>query len=126
MAKTVIRVRLGGVAFYLNEVSAGTSGSGKRFRLSRTSMHGGAKDGWVRVNSTECNTLMEIATEADLFKACADLFASKKLRPHIPHGGIRGIAGKWEGLAFPLRVTHSRDVTQNVNNEIVSRHVGGD
>ena len=122
MAKTVIRVRLGGVAFYLNEVSAGISNSGKRFRLSRTSVHGGAKDGWVRVNSTECKTLMKIATEADLFKACADVFASKKLRPHIPHGGIRGIAGKWEGVAFPLRVTLGRDATQSENNENVSRH----
>lgn len=109
MAKTIVRVRLDGVAFYLNEVSTGASNSGKRYRLSRTSQRSAAKDGWVRVNSTECRALTAIATETDLFKACADLFASKKLRPHIPHGGIRGLAGKWEGEAFPARVTRGRD-----------------
>jgi hypothetical protein len=105
MARTVIRVRLDGVAFYLNEVSAGAGNSGSRYALSRTSQHSGTKDGWVRVNSTECKALAEHVTEADLFKACSDLFASKKLRPHVHHGGIRGMAGKWEGEAFPARAT---------------------
>ncbi|WP_341520748.1 hypothetical protein AABC73_20710 [Pseudomonas sp. G.S.17] len=105
MAKTILRVRLDSVAFYLNEVSVGVANSGKRYALSRTSQHSGNKDGWVRVNSTECKALSEIVAEADLFKACSDLFASKKLRPHVQHGGIRGMAGKWEGEAFPARAT---------------------
>lgn len=120
MAKTVLRVRHDSVAFYLNEVSAGTGG-GNRYALSRTSQHSGNKDGWVRVNSTECKELAEKVTEADLFSACSDLFSSKKLRPHVHHGGIRGMAGKWEGEAFPARVTRGNVATQNASDEIVSR-----
>lgn len=117
MAKTVLKVRQDGIAYYLNEVSAGASNSCKRYALSRTSQHSGTKDGWVRVNSTECQVLIGIATEPDLFRAFVNMFDGKKQRPHAHHGGIRGLAGKWEGEAFPARVTRSRDASVSMHSE---------
>lgn len=122
MAKTILRVRQHGVAYYLNESSTGAKNSGRRFMLSRTSDHGKIKDGWIRVNSTECQVLVDAGSDLDQFNACANLFASKPHRPHVDRHDIRGLAGKWEGVAFPARVTHGRDATQNADNEIVSRH----
>lgn len=103
MSKSILRVRQDGVAFYLNEVSGGASNNGRRYALSRTSQHSGAKDGWVRVNSTECQALVAIANEADLYRPFEKMFDGKTQRAHVNHGGIRGLAGKWEGEAFPAR-----------------------
>ncbi len=122
MAKTIIRVRQGAIAYYLNESSTGAKNNGRRFILSRTSDHGKTKDGWIKVNTTEHQSLIDSGSEADQFAACANLYASKEQRPHVDRRNIRGLAGKWEGIAFPLRVTHGRDATRNANNENVSRH----
>lgn len=126
MAKTIIRVRQGAIAYYLNESSAGAKNTGRRFILSRTSDHGKAKDGWVKVNTTEHLVLVGAGNEQDQFEACASLYASKPHRPHVDRNHIRGLAGKWEGVAFPLRVTHGRDATRNDELQNVSRHAGGD
>ncbi|WP_339546285.1 hypothetical protein [Pseudomonas sp. RA_35y_Pfl2_P32] len=123
MAKTILRVRQGGIAYYLNESSTGAKNSGRRFILSRTSNFGKTKDGWIKVNSTEHQVLVDANSELDQFNACTSLFASKEQRPHVDRHHIRGMAGKWEGEAFPARVTHRRDATQNANNENVSRQV---
>lgn len=122
MAKTILRVRQGGLAYYLNESSTGAKNSGHRYILSRTSSHGKTKDGWIKVNSTECQVLVDAGNELDQFSACVNLYASKQIRPHIVRHHIRGLAGKWEGEAFPMRATHGRDMTQNAQNENVSRH----
>jgi hypothetical protein len=122
VAKTILRIRQGAIAYYLNESSTGANNSGRRFILSRTSDHGKTKDGWIRVNTTEHQVLVDAWSDADRFAACASLYASKEQRPHVDRHHIRGLAGKWEGVAFPARVTHGRDATQNANNENVSRH----
>lgn len=126
MAKTILRVRQDAIAYYLSQSSTGAKNSGRRFILSRTSDNGKTKDGWIKVNSTEHQVLVGAGNEADQFNACASLHASKEQRPHVDRHHIRGMAGKWEGEAFPARVTHRRDATQNANNESVSRHAGGD
>lgn len=115
MAKTILRVRQGSVAYYLNESSTGAKNSGRRFILSRTSDHGKTKDGWIRVNTTEHRVLVDTAGDAGRFAACANLYASKPHRPHVDRQHIRGLAGKWEGVAFPSRSAHARDATQNAN-----------
>ncbi|MFC6299997.1 hypothetical protein GNF76_28375 [Pseudomonas sp. CCM 7893] len=122
MAKTTLRVRQGGIAYYLNESSSGARNSGRRFILSRTSDHGKTKDGWIKVNVTQHQVLIDAGSELDQFNACANLYARKEQRPHVDRHHIRGMAGKWEGEAFPMRVTHSRGATPSANNENVSRH----
>lgn len=122
MAKTILRVRRGAVAYYLNESSTGAKNTGRRFILSRTSDHGKTKDGWVKVNVTEHLVLVGAGNEQGQFSACASLYTSKPHRPHVDRHHIRGMAGKWEGVAFPSRVTHGRDATQNANEQNVSRH----
>lgn len=122
MAKTNMRVRLGAIAYYLNESSTGAKNSGRRFILSRTSEYGNTKDGWIRVNTSEHQRLVDTEGEAQRFAACANLYASKPHRSHVDRHTIRGLAGKWEGVAFPARVMHGRDATQKANNEKVSRH----
>lgn len=126
MAKTILRVRLGAIAYYLNESSTGAKNSGRRFILSRTSDHGKTKDGWIKVNTSEHQMLVDTEGEASRFEACANLYASKPHRSHVGRHTIRGLAGRWEGVAFPARVTHGRDATQNAESQIVSRHAGGD
>jgi hypothetical protein len=125
MAKTILRVRQGAIAYYLNESSTGAKNSGRRFILTRTSDQGKTKDGWIKVNTTEHQALVEAGDDADQFTACASLYASKEQRPHVDRNHIRGLAGKWEGVAFPARVTHGRDATQNAESQIVSRPEGG-
>ena len=122
MAKTILRVRRGAIAYYLNESSTGAKNSGRRFILSRTSNHGKTKDGWIKVNTTEHQVLVDMEGEAERFEACANLYASKPHRSHVDRHTIRGLAGKWEGVAFPARVTHGGDATQKANIENVSRH----
>ena len=126
MAKTILRVRQGAIDYYLNQSSTGAKNSGRRYILNRTSNYGKTKDGWIKVNSTEHQVLVGAGNEADQFNACASLYASKEQRPHVDRHHLRGMAGKWEGEAFPARVTHRRDATQNTQNKNVSRHVGGD
>jgi hypothetical protein len=109
MSKTILRVRVGPIAYYLNESSTGAKNSGRRFILSRTSDHGKTKDGWIKVNTTEHLVLIDAASEADKFEACAGLYNRKEQRPHVDRHHIRGMAGKWEGEAFPARVTHGRE-----------------
>lgn len=116
MAKTILRVRQGAIAYYLNESSTGAKNTGRRFILSRTSDHEKTKDGWIKLNTTEHQVLVDIAGDAERFAACANLYASKPHRPHVDRHHIRGLAGKWEGVAFPARVTHGRDATQNAND----------
>lgn len=126
MAKTILRVRQRDVAYYLNESSTGAKNSGHRYILSRTSDHGKTKDGWVKVNSTEHQVLADAGSELDQFEACVSLYASKEQRPHVQRHHIRGMAGKWEGEAFPVRKSLSEKVaTRNANIENVSRHEGG-
>ena len=125
MAKTILRVRQGAIAYYLNESSTGAKNSGRRFILSRTSDHGKMKDGWVKVNTTDHLVLVGAGNEQDQFEACASLYASKPHRPHVDRHHNSGLAGKWEGVAFPARVTHGRDATQNAESENVSRHTRG-
>lgn len=122
MAKTILRVRQNCVAYYLNESSTGAKNSGRRFILSRTSSHGKTKDGWIKVNTTEHQRLVDSGNELDQFNACTSLCASKVQRPHVERHHIRGMAGKWEGVAVQLRVTKGRDATQNTNEENVARH----
>ena len=124
MAKTILRVRQGAIAYYLNESSTGAKITGRRFILTRTSDHGKTKDGWVKVNTTEHQVLVDAGNEQNQFEACAILYASKPNRPHADRHQIRGLAGKWGGVAFPARVMHGRDATQNANERNVSRHEG--
>ncbi|MFO3797734.1 MAG: hypothetical protein ACK8QZ_10715, partial [Anaerolineales bacterium] len=119
------RVRRGAIAYYLNESSTGAKNSGRRFILSRTSNFGTTKDGWIKVNSTEHQVLLDAGCEADQFTACASLYSNKEPRAHIDRHHIRGMAGKWEGVAFPVRASHRGGATQNMNNENVSQPWNG-
>lgn len=125
MARTILRVRQGAIAYYLNESSTGAKNSGRLFILSRTNDYGKTKDGWIKVNTTEHQVLVDAEGDAERFEACASLYASKPQRPHVDRHHIRGMAGKWEGVAFPARVTHGRDATQITQAGNVSRHEGG-
>lgn len=50
MAKTVLRVRLDGVAFYMNtETSSPSTGHRNRYRLFKTENYGRDKSGWIQV-----------------------------------------------------------------------------
>ena len=122
MAKTIPRVREGAIAYYLNESSTGANNSGRRFILSLNSNHGKSTDGWVKINTTEHQVLVDGGNEKEQFDACARLYASKPHRSHVDRHTTRGLAGKWEGAAFPARVRHGRDATHNANDEEVSRH----
>ena len=104
MTKTVLRVRLDGVAFYMNtETSSPSTGHRNRYRLFKTEHYGRDKAGWIQVGSTAGQELMEIKDDSALLKACEKLFSSKKPHRYDLHGAIRGKPGKWEGEAFPVR-----------------------
>ncbi len=104
MAKTVFRVRLNGVAFYMNsETSSPGTGHRNRYRLFKTDNYGRDKSGWIQVGSMAGQELMAIGDDNVLLKACEKLFASKKPHRYDQHGAIRGKPGKWEGEAFPIR-----------------------
>ncbi|NWB08912.1 hypothetical protein HX862_13455 [Pseudomonas sp. D5002] len=104
MAKTVLRVRLDGVAFYMNtETSSPGTGHRNRYRLFKTEHYGRDKAGWIQVGSTAGQELMTIEDENALLRACEKLFSSKKPHRYDLHGAIRGQPGKWEGEAFPVR-----------------------
>ena len=112
MPKTMFHVRQEGVQFFLNtESSSPSSGHRNRYRLFKTDNFGRDKCGWVSVGSTVGQALIAMTSDADRFDGCVAAFASK--RPHLygAHGDIRGKPGKWEGEAFPLRVTQRRDAS---------------
>lgn len=105
MPKTVLRVQIDGVAYYLNtETSSPGSRSGKRYRLFKTTERGACKAGWISVGSQAGQALLIVDNERELFDACQALFASKKPRPYIRPDLIRGRPGPWEGEAFPHRL----------------------
>lgn len=123
MAKTVLRVRFNGVAFYMNtETSSPGTGHRNRYRLFKTENYGRDKSGWIQVGSIAGQQLIAIEDDSSLLRACERLFASKRPRSYGVHGAIRGKPGKWEGEAFPMRAGIS--ATYPANNENVSRHSG--
>ncbi|MGE7957038.1 hypothetical protein ACQKQA_10650 [Pseudomonas sp. NPDC089530] len=102
MAKTLLRIRSEGVAFYLNsETSSPNTGHRNRYRLFKTENYGPKKSGWIQVGSIAGQELMAIEDKAALLEACEKLFSSKKPHCYYRHGAIRGKPGKWEGEAFP-------------------------
>lgn len=105
MARTLLRARSKGVAFYLNsETSSLNTGHRNRYRLFKTENYGREKSGWIQVGSIAGRELMEIQGEIALLEACEALFSSKKPHRYERHGAIRGKPGKWEGKAFPYRI----------------------
>lgn len=106
MAKTILQVHQDGVHFYLNtESSSPNTGHRNRYRLFKTENYGRDKSGWIQVGSIAGQDLVATEGEKSLFEACEKLFASKKTRSYEHHGDIRGKPGKWEGEAFPTRLT---------------------
>lgn len=104
MAKTVLRVRLDSVAFYMNtETSSPGSGHRNRYRLFKTENYGRNKSGWIQVGSMAGQELLPAEDDNALIKACEKLFLSKKPHRYDLHGAIRGKPGKWEGEAFSVR-----------------------
>jgi hypothetical protein len=109
MAKTILRVRQGAIAFYLNtETSSPNAGHRNRYRLFKTDNYGRDKSGWVQVGSIAGQELIAVKGEQALFEACEKLFASKKPHSYEHHGAIRGKPGRWEGEAFPTRQNQSK------------------
>ena len=107
MAKTILRVRLGAISFYLNtESSSPGTGHRNRYRLLKTDNYGRDKLGWIQVGSTAGQELIALHTDRARLEACEKLFSSKKPHQYGQYGDIRGRPGKWEGEAFPLRVTN--------------------
>ncbi|MDO7897088.1 hypothetical protein [Pseudomonas citrulli] len=105
MAKTVLRVRLDAISFYLNtESSSPGIGHRNRYRLFKTDNYGRDKLGWIQVGSMAGQELVALDTDRARFKACEKLFLSKKPHQYGQYGDIRGQPGKCEGEAFPLRV----------------------
>ncbi|MCF7537563.1 hypothetical protein [Pseudomonas petrae] len=110
MAKTVLTARQDGVQFFMNtESSSPESRSGKRYRLFKTDNFGRDKSGWVQIGSQAGQALIAITTDKERFEACMKAFAGKRAHQYHDRAVIRGTPGKWEGEAFPVRVTHSRD-----------------
>lgn len=107
MARTLLRVRGKGVAFYLNsETSSPNTGHRNRYRLFKTENYGRTKSGWIQVGSIAGQELMAIEDETALLEACEKLFASKNHRRFEQYGAIRGKPGRWEGEAFPMRYSN--------------------
>lgn len=126
MAKTVFHAKQDGVQFFMNtESSSPTTKHRNRYRLFKTENFGRDKSGWVQVGSTIGQALIAIESEAQRFDACNEAFNSKRPHQYVDRSTIRGMAGKWEGEAFPARVTRGNVATQNANDEIVSRPGGG-
>jgi hypothetical protein len=125
MAKTVLTARQDGVQFFMNtESSSPESRNGKRYRLFKTENFGRDKSGWVQIGSMAGQALSAIESEAERFEACVKAFSSKRAHVYVDRSRIRGAPGKWEGEAFPVRVTHSRDAsaplhTENLTNQKV-------
>jgi hypothetical protein len=123
MPKTVLRVQIDGVAYYLNtETSSPGSRSGKRYRLFKTTGRGAYKAGWISVGSQAGQALQAIAGEQERFNACQALFDSKTPRSYIRPNTIRGRPGSWEGEAFPRRRVIA-DVTDQCDNQKLTHQV---
>lgn len=126
MAKTVFHAKQDGVQFYLNtESSSPNSGNRNRYRLFKTENFGRDKAGWVQIGSMAGQALIAIESEAERFEACALAFSSKRPHQYQNRERIRGTPGKWEGEAFPTRVTHSRDVSVSLHIENLTRQEEG-
>jgi hypothetical protein len=113
MAKTVLHAKQDGVQFFMNtESSSPASRNGKRYRLFKTANFGRDKSGWVQLGSLAGQALIETEGDAERFEACNKAFDSKRAHKYVDRSQIRGTPGKWEGEAFPTRVTHGRDERQ--------------
>lgn len=109
MAKTVLQASQDGVQFYMNtESSSPNTGNRNRYRLFKTENFGRDKSGWVQIGSQVGQQLIAIEDGGQRFEACAQAFSAKRPRLYQERQRIRGKPGKWEGEAFPTRVTHGR------------------
>jgi hypothetical protein len=125
MAKTVLHARQGGVQFFMNtESSSPNTGHRNRYRLFKTENFGRDKAGWVQIGSQIGQQLIAIEDQAERFEACVKAFGSKRSHRYRVREQIRGKPGKWEGEAFPTRVTHSRDATASLHTENLTRQEG--
>ncbi|MCF7558873.1 hypothetical protein [Pseudomonas petrae] len=125
MAKTVFHVKQDGVQFYLNtESSSPNSRTRNRYRLLKTENFGRDKSGWVQVGSTVGQELIATTTDKERFEACMKTFAGKRAHQYHDRAVIRGTPGKWEGEAFPVRVTHSRDASVSLHTENLTSQEG--
>lgn len=117
MAKTMIRVRRDGVAFYLNtETSSPSSNRNRtRYRLFKTEDLGRVKCGYVHLGSIAGQALLAITSETERFDACVTAFASKKPYQYRRPEQIRGRPGPWEGEVFPARQPAVTDFRNNQN-----------
>lgn len=112
MAKTMFHVRQDGIQFYLNtESSSPNTGHRNRYRLFKTENFGRDKAGWVQIGSQAGQQLIAIEDDAARFEACAQVFSTKRPHRYQVREQIRGKPGKWEGEAFPSRVTVGHDAT---------------
>lgn len=122
MAKSVFQVRQNGTQFYLNtESSSPNTGHRNRYRLFKTENFGRDKAGWVQVGSQLGQQLMAIEDDSQRFLACVQAFAAKRPHQYRERRKIRGLPGNWEGEAFPMRVTRSRDATVSLHEQNLTR-----
>lgn len=118
MAKTVLHAKQDGVQFFMNtESGSPNTGHRNRYRLFKTENFGRDKSGWVQVGSMAGQALIAIESDAQRFKACCDAFESKRAHKYVDRSSIRGTPGKWEGEAFPTRVTRIGDESDSVRKE---------
>lgn len=123
MAKTMFHVRQDGIQFYLNtESSSPNTGHRNRYRLFKTENFGRDKAGWVQIGSQAGQQLIAIENDAARFEACAQAFSTKRPHRYQVRERIRGKPGKWEGEAFPARVTAGRDATVSMQAQTMTRH----
>lgn len=105
MAKTLLRCRLGEVAYYLLETDSSVGvgrGTRRRYVLCRTSEYGKRKDGRLTLKTDTAMQLLG-TVEREWFGACDQIFkAQRPIKYHRPEA-IRGRAGRWEGEAFKAR-----------------------
>lgn len=126
MAKTVFHAKQDGVQFYLNtESSSPSTGHRNRYRLFKTENFGRDKAGWVQIGSMAGQALIAIESDSARFEACVQAFSSKRPHQYQDRERIRGKPGKWEGEAFPARVTHSRDASVSPHIEKMTRQEEG-
>ena len=122
MAKSVFHVRKDGTQFFMNtESSSPNTGHRNRYRLFKTENFGRDKSGWVQVGSQLGQQLVAIEDEAQRFDACVQAFSAKPPHLYRERDQIRGKPGKWEGEAFPMRVTQFRDATVSLHQQNLTR-----
>jgi hypothetical protein len=126
MTKTVLFARQDGVQFFMNtESSSPSTRHRNRYRLFMTENYGRDKSGWVQVGSITGQALIAIESETERFEACAKAFSSKRPHRYVDRERIRGAPGKWEGEAFPVRVTHSGDALAAPQEQNLMRQGNG-